>query len=82
MSGRLEPGDLGLTCCAGCGHNFADGEFYFRGAVTGNLGVGFFIVCERCFNESQREPEGSRAVALDDRIERAALAHSPAGGHA
>ncbi len=78
----IEPADIGLRQCAACAHDFTDGEFYFRGAVTGNLGVGIFIVCERCFNEIQREPEGPRAVALDERIERAALARSPARGHA
>ena len=78
----LEPGDIGLTHCAGCGHAFVDGEPYVRGVAAANRDVGLFIVCEPCFDEIQREPEGARAVELDERLERAALAHTPAGGHA
>lgn len=79
----LEPADLGLTNCAACGHHFVDGEAYLRGVTTASsVGIGLFIVCENCFQEIQREPEGSRAVALDERIERSALAHIPAAGHA
>ena len=80
---RLEPSDLGLTQCAACGHHFGDAEKYFRGVTTAaGVGIGFFIICETCFHEIQHAPEGSRAVALDERIERAALAHTPAAGHA
>ncbi len=79
---RIEPGDIGLTNCAACGHRFVDGERYVRGAVAGNVGIGLFIVCENCAREIQCEPEGPRAVALDERIERAVLAQAPAAGHA
>ena len=82
MSGRIEPGDIGLTNCAACGHHFADGDPYVRGVVTSTLGAGLFIVCEACAREIQHSPEGPRAVQLDERLERVALAHSPAGGHA
>ena len=75
---RIVPCDLSLTHCAGCGHRFIDDEPDIRGAVADTL----FVLCASCVLEIQREPEGSRAAALDERIGRAMLAHLPVRGHA
>jgi hypothetical protein len=75
---RIELGDLSLTHCAACGCAFIDDEPDIRGAVADTL----FVLCANCVLEIQREPEGALAVALSERIERAALAHLPVGGHA
>lgn len=76
----LEPAELGLTVCAGCGHAFHDGDQYHRGLAETPAGLGLYIACAKCAAAIKRDPCGSLATTMADRLEDAILACAPVGG--
>ncbi len=78
----LEPAEIGLTVCAGCGHAFHDGDRYHRGIAETPAGLGLYIVCSTCADAIEQAPCGTLACAMTDRLEDAILAAVPAQGAA
>ena len=78
----IEPAELGLTRCAGCGHAFHDGDRYHRGAAQTAAGMALYIACARCAEVIKQDPCGTLASAMVDRLEDAILAAAPARGAA
>ena len=78
----LEPAEIGLTVCAGCGHRFADGDRYHRGLAETKAGMGVYITCHPCAEVIKQDPCGTLAVTMADRLEDAILAAAPARGAA
>ena len=78
----LEPAEIGLTVCAGCGHRFADGDPYHRGLAQTKAGMGFYITCHPCAEVIRQDPCGSLASAMVSRLEDAILAAAPTAGAA
>ena len=78
----LEPAELGLTVCAGCGHRFTDGDPYHRGLARTKAGMGFYITCHPCAEVIKQDPHGALANAMVSRLENAILAAAPAAGAA
>ena len=78
----IEPAEIGLTVCAGCGHRFTDGDRYHRGLAETKAGLALYITCHPCAEAIKRDPCGSLAVTMAGRLEDVILAGAPVGGAA
>jgi hypothetical protein len=84
VSAHLEPADLGLKECAGCGKPFTSGQHYYRGAAITCVGLLAFILCMPCRREVERDAKASEKlnIELGRLAVDAALRAMPAGGNA
>lgn len=80
MSALLDPEELGLTHCAGCGHEFRDADPYFRGATACPAGVLLYILCRPCAEKLRHDPVAAEnfSAQAGDKV----LAEMPARGRA